>query len=493
MLRRALVAATLAAGLSAAYGQSHVGTWVMSVQGRQVVLSLKPDGTFDLAGNAGTYRVMGNVMETTSPGGTFRYQMQIQGDTMVLSGGDLQAPLTLTRLRTPTRQPQTSAPGPSAAPAAGRVPAFELRQAGNARFGYPKGWQVQTIQGGYFITENGPNTIGPGIMLMGGPAPANMTTVQAVASNMLQALKRTTPSLQVVAQGMHPQFPRIMRARLAYSQGATAYDATCYADLAQGQFVFAMFFAPRSRAAQFSAEAMLLSTIGPMYGMTQQQIAASISALPNSPSSAPVAGAPATGAPAQPGQSGAQAARITDNWFLPAGKTLRGFYGGMIFRDTLRSHTTTAVAPAEGVAHVQSSGAQTGGDFRVALYTDGSIRAKLVVANWGPMVSYNVPLRYTVTYQLAADGAFRTSEMACTADRPTYRKFEQLMAKMRMSGRYVQQSDSLQVHVETWNMQQNRWWSKGQKVLGPAQQRKTYVFGQTNTPGVGQVQSGGMR
>ena len=142
---------------------------------------------------------------------------------------------------------------------------------------------------------------------------------------------------------------------------------------------------------------------------------------------------------------------------------------------------TTSAVPVEGVPYSQSSSAQTGGDFRVALHTDGTVRAKLVVANWGPMVSYNVPLRYVGTYQLDPSGQFRTSDLTITGNPRTYRKFEQLMAKMKMAGQYVQQQDTLNVHLETFNSQQNRWWSKGQKALTRATKRRTYVFGAKGT------------
>ncbi len=83
--------------------------------------------------------------------------------------------------------------------------------------------------------------------------------------------------------------------------------------------------------------------------------------------------------------------------------------------------------------------------------------------------------------------------MPCTADRPTYRKFEVLMAKMRMSGVYDAKTDTLRVHVETFNAKQGRWWSKGQKILSRPVQRRQYLFGTQANPGGGQTWMGGRR
>ena len=71
-LRVCAVALVALAPLAAA-ADGHVGAWVTQVQGQRCVLMLNADGTFSIAGNPGTYRVMGNVMESTSAGGTVRY------------------------------------------------------------------------------------------------------------------------------------------------------------------------------------------------------------------------------------------------------------------------------------------------------------------------------------------------------------------------------------------------------------------------------------
>ena len=97
------------------------------------------------------------------------------------------------------------------------------------------------------------------------------------------------------------------------------------------------------------------------------------------------------------------------------------------------------------------------------------------------MVSYNVPLRYVGTYQLDPSGQVRTTDLTITGNPRTYRKFEQKMAKMKMAGQYAQQQDTLNVHIETFNSQQGRWWSKGQRALTRATKRRTYVFGAKGT------------
>ena len=56
------------------------------------------------------------------------------------------------------------------------------------------------------------------------------------------------------------------------------------------------------------------------------------------------------------------------------------------------------------------------------------------------------------------------------------------MAKMRLSGQYDKAADRFNVHVETYNPQQARWYSKGRKILSRATKRRSYMFGTATTP-----------
>jgi len=76
-----------------------VGTWVGKVQGFEVEMQfvLNADGTADLEGSPGTWRVRGNQLFVTEEGDTTVYNYRLQGPQLILTGGDLEAPLVLAR------------------------------------------------------------------------------------------------------------------------------------------------------------------------------------------------------------------------------------------------------------------------------------------------------------------------------------------------------------------------------------------------------------
>ncbi len=131
----------LALGSCAAAQQSSnlVGTWVGKVQGYgvEMKLTLNADGSADYEGVMGKWRVQGNKLLLTQEGETVGYNFVLQGAQLTLSGGDLMAPMVMTRAggggrmaRTPEpvavpevgeegdadAVPQPSARGPAAAP-----------------------------------------------------------------------------------------------------------------------------------------------------------------------------------------------------------------------------------------------------------------------------------------------------------------------------------------------------------------------------------------
>ncbi len=136
--RYLLVSLVLLAGVSFAFGQASpalVGTWIGKVQGFDVEmrLVLNADGTADYEGVTGTWRVQANKLLLTEEGATVRYDFRLQGSQLTLSGGDLMAPLVLTRsggapptsgrMAAPSSEevvtsPEAVQPSPAAPPAA---------------------------------------------------------------------------------------------------------------------------------------------------------------------------------------------------------------------------------------------------------------------------------------------------------------------------------------------------------------------------------------
>ena len=76
-----------------------VGTWTGKVEGFEVEMKmmLNADGTADYEGVLGRWRVQGNKLLLTQEGETVAYNYTLRGSQMSLSGGDLMAPLVLTR------------------------------------------------------------------------------------------------------------------------------------------------------------------------------------------------------------------------------------------------------------------------------------------------------------------------------------------------------------------------------------------------------------
>ena len=80
-----------------------VGTWAGKVQGYgvEMKLVLNADGTADFEGVAGRWRVQGTKLLLTQEGETSAYDFKLQGSQLTLSGGDLMAPLALSRAGSP--------------------------------------------------------------------------------------------------------------------------------------------------------------------------------------------------------------------------------------------------------------------------------------------------------------------------------------------------------------------------------------------------------
>jgi hypothetical protein len=78
---------------------SLVGTWVGKVQGFgvEMKLALNADGSADYEGVLGKWRVQGSKLLLTQEGETVAYNFALRGSQLTLSGGDLMAPMVMTR------------------------------------------------------------------------------------------------------------------------------------------------------------------------------------------------------------------------------------------------------------------------------------------------------------------------------------------------------------------------------------------------------------
>jgi len=90
------------------------GTWVGKVQGYgvEMKLVLNADGSADYEGVMGRWRVQGTKLLLTQEGETVGYNFVLQGSQMTLSGGDLMAPMVMTRAGGAARAQATPAQEP---------------------------------------------------------------------------------------------------------------------------------------------------------------------------------------------------------------------------------------------------------------------------------------------------------------------------------------------------------------------------------------------
>ena len=95
-----------------------VGTWVGKVQGYgvEMKLTLNADGSADYEGVMGKWRVQANKLLLTQEGETVGYTFTLQGSQLTLSGGDLMAPMGMTRAGGGGRMGRGPAPAVAAPP-----------------------------------------------------------------------------------------------------------------------------------------------------------------------------------------------------------------------------------------------------------------------------------------------------------------------------------------------------------------------------------------
>jgi len=112
------------ASWTAAQQPSLVGTWVGKVQGYgvEMKLVLNADGSADYEGVMGKWRVQGNKLLLTQEGETVGYNFTLQGSQLTLSGGDLMAPMVMTRAGGGGRMDRAAAPSVAPPPAEESAP-----------------------------------------------------------------------------------------------------------------------------------------------------------------------------------------------------------------------------------------------------------------------------------------------------------------------------------------------------------------------------------
>jgi hypothetical protein len=74
------------------------GTWRNSSMGFNMDLTLKPDGKGAFDEESITYEYSGNILVVKSGGNKTTYMCMLEGNNLTLSGGDLDAPLTFTKV-----------------------------------------------------------------------------------------------------------------------------------------------------------------------------------------------------------------------------------------------------------------------------------------------------------------------------------------------------------------------------------------------------------
>lgn len=111
---------------------SLTGIWYNSDFGYQMTLMLNPDGTGEFDGETMRYKTTGNTLQLNIAGATTSYNYELQGNSLNLSGGDLDAPITFTRN---TKSNESISPVPPQPPAdpidpIAAVPAQKTKLAG---------------------------------------------------------------------------------------------------------------------------------------------------------------------------------------------------------------------------------------------------------------------------------------------------------------------------------------------------------------------------
>lgn len=166
---------------------SLVGTWTGSLWGEEVRLVFGADGRGDLMGDPVTWSVQGSTLVFAVEGERLVYAWQLQGGALTLSGGDLVAPLVLTRQGGGAAG---SDPGLAAPTGAGKGQATRhVQESWGATLTVPAGWKLAERDG---------------VLLLGSDTEAGLIVLRF-------ARKTGVPQLrQQVAEGLEEDGARLL-------------------------------------------------------------------------------------------------------------------------------------------------------------------------------------------------------------------------------------------------------------------------------------------
>lgn len=104
-----LLPITVLAQIGAKTQQAKItGIWQNSQFGYQMTLMLNPDGSGEFDGESITYTTSANKLSITQVGQVTAYTFALQGNSLTLSGGDLDDKVTFTKAGTEPAQPQVA-------------------------------------------------------------------------------------------------------------------------------------------------------------------------------------------------------------------------------------------------------------------------------------------------------------------------------------------------------------------------------------------------
>jgi hypothetical protein len=178
MLPFSLLACTMVLGLSdAGAGQSSplVGTWSGDFAGEPFQLILNADGTGQMDGPI-QWQAQGNKLTITEDDGSTEYKFVLKGSKLTVSGGDLEAPLTLTR---------TGGAGKSAAPPLAQAPAGKVQGSTAQRFltGHYWAFSGHSTGSGSYSSERRAALCSDGTFYMGSETGSSGSSGSAGISN----------------------------------------------------------------------------------------------------------------------------------------------------------------------------------------------------------------------------------------------------------------------------------------------------------------------
>lgn len=188
-----------------------VGTWVGKVEGYgiEMKLVLNADGSANFEGEAGRWRVQGSKLLLTQEGETVAYDFKLEGSQLTLTGGDLMAPLALSRAGgaappragSAERGPRAPAGTGSSAPppASAKVPPG--RPAGGARdsrFEHEKWGLSFTVPPNWKVGER------QGVLLLGSDTEAGLIIIRLARRTSLEQL------VQDYGEGMEEEGLQLM-------------------------------------------------------------------------------------------------------------------------------------------------------------------------------------------------------------------------------------------------------------------------------------------